>query len=102
MAAPRFRPELNTTYRAPVTGYLSVYKGTAQGIAQQLASRLGGGEVRLLVGVENPPTECVGRMNDSTQGDPRSCGAVIREGEFFVADAGGKQPQVECVFTPLF
>lgn len=88
-AEDRFRIELNNTYRAPVTGYLS---------ASPTDGRTG--RVQLLVGYEDPPMEHVAAANSG--GDRGYLGAVIREGEFFVLDAGGKRPAFHCVFTPFF
>lgn len=84
----RFTPELNVVYRAPVTGYLSVYFS---------GGRTGYIEVR--VGQEQP-TESVGEANSGS--DKSYLGAVIRAGELFVVDANGKSPAWRCVFTPLF
>jgi hypothetical protein len=55
--------------------------------------------VQLLVGKERP-TEWAGAAYSS--GESTYLGAVVREGEFFVLDAGGKRPGFQSVFTPLF
>jgi hypothetical protein len=89
-AEPRFGVALNTTYDAPVTGYLSVSSTDGRT-----------GRVKLLVGYEDPPTEFVG-IASTVGGSNAYLGAVIREGEFFLLDAGGKQPAFRCVFTPFF
>lgn len=88
-AAPRFGVALNETYQAPVTGYLSVAPVDGRT-----------GRLKLIVGYEDPPTEFVAAANSG--GDRGYLGAVIREGEFFVLDAGGKNPAFRCVFTPFF
>jgi hypothetical protein len=89
-AEPRFGVALNTTYDAPVTGYLSVSSTDGRT-----------GRVKLFVGYEDPPTEFVG-IASTTGGSNTFLGAVIREGEFFLLDADGKQPAFRCVFTPFF
>jgi hypothetical protein len=87
-AGPRFKPEFNTVYQAPVTGYLAVYFTGGRT-----------GETRLLVGETNPPTECVGRAAGTNS---TYCGTVVRAGEIFMVDTRGKRPAFECLFTPLF
>jgi len=88
-AEDRFGVALNTTYTAPVTGYLSVSSTDGRT-----------GRVELLVGYEDPPTERVGAAHSG--GSSAYLGAVIREGEVFLLDARGKQPAFHCVFTPYF
>lgn len=88
-AEPRFGVALNTTYEAPTTGYLSVAPVDGRT-----------GRLNLFVGYEDPPSELVATANSG--GDRGYLGAVIREGEFFVLDAGGKNPAFRCVFTPFF
>jgi len=88
-AEDRFGVALNTVYDAPLTGYLAVSPTDGRS-----------GRVQLLVGYEDPPTE---RVAAATAGTDRNYfGAVIREGEKFILDAGGKQPAFRCVFTPFF
>lgn len=89
-AEPRFGVALNTIYDAPVTGYLSVSSTDGRT-----------GRVKLFVGYDDPPTEFVG-IASTTGASNAHLGAVIREGEFFLLDAGGKQPAFRCVFTPFF
>jgi hypothetical protein len=88
-AEDRFGVALNTTYTAPVTGYLSVASTDGRT-----------GRVELLVGYDDPPTERVGAAHSG--GSSAYLGAVIREGEVFLLDARGKQPAFHCVFTPFF
>ncbi len=88
-AEPRFGVALNTVYDAPVTGYLSVTPTDGRT-----------GTVKLFVGYEDPPGEFVAAANSG--GSRGYLGAVIREGESFILDAGGKQPAFRCVFTPFF
>lgn len=88
-AEERFGVALNTVYDAPVTGYLSVSPTDGRS-----------GRVQLLVGYEDPPSELVATATAGT--DRNYIGAVIREGEHFIVDAGGKQPAFRCVFTPFF
>ena len=88
-AEDRFGVALNTTYQAPTTGYLSVAATDGRT-----------GRLQLLVGYEDPPDELVATANSG--GDRGYLGAVIREGEFFVLDAGGKNPAFRCVFTLFF
>ena len=88
-AQDRFGVALNTVYDAPVTGYLSVSATNGRS-----------GRVELLVGYEDPPSELVGVATAGT--DRNHLGAVIREGEKFILDAGGKQPAFIGVFTPFF
>ncbi|RDH74125.1 hypothetical protein DVS77_33415 [Mycolicibacterium moriokaense] len=88
-AEDRFGVSLNMTYCAPVTGYLSVSPTDGRT-----------GRLRLLVGYHDPPDELVATANSG--GDRGYLGAVIREGEYFVLDAGGKNPAFRCVFTPFF
>lgn len=84
----RARPVFNEVYRADVAGYISVY--------------FTGGRtdtVRLLVGADDPPTECVcvaeARLNTYA-------GAVVRPGEYWQVQSkvGGKSG-FACTFTPL-
>lgn len=88
-AEDRFGVALNTTYQAPTTGYLSVSATDGRT-----------GRLELLVGYEDPPDELVATANSG--GSRGYLGAVIREGEYFVLDAGGKNPAFSCVFTPFF
>jgi hypothetical protein len=88
-AEDRFGVALNTTYTAPVTGFLSV--SSTDGRTDR---------VELLVGYDDPPTERVGAAHSG--GSAAYLGAVIREGEVFLLDARGKQPAFDCVFTPFF
>ena len=46
-------------------------------------------------------TEFVG-VASTTGGSDAYLGTIVREGEFFLLDAGGKQPGFRCVFTPFF
>ncbi|OBK77862.1 hypothetical protein [Mycobacterium sp. 1274761.0] len=89
-AEPRFRVRLNTVYDAPVTGYLSVSSKDGRT-----------GRVKLYVGYEDPPAEFVG-MAGTVGADYAYLGMVIREGEKFLLDAGGKEPAFRCIFTPFF
>jgi hypothetical protein len=86
-ADARFSVELNASYRAPATGYLSVSATSGRT-----------GRVQLLVG-ENSPTEWAGAAYSG--GESNYLGAMVREGEVFVLDAGGKWPAFRSVFTPL-
>jgi hypothetical protein len=88
-AEDRLNVALNTTYTAPVTGYLSVSSTDGRT-----------GRVELLVGYEDPPIERVGAAHSG--GSSANLGAVILEGEVFLQDARGKQPAFDCVFTPFF
>lgn len=88
-AEDRFGVALNTSYQAPTTGYLSVSATDGRS-----------GLVELLVGYSDPPDELVATANSGTSRG--YLGAVIREGEWFLLDAGGKQPAFRCVFTPFF
>jgi hypothetical protein len=93
LTAARSRPVLNRVYRAEWTGYVSLY--------------FDGGltdSVRLLVGEEDPPRECVCELN--SRNDINSYAAtVVRKGEYWLAqsshDAGSSKSGVKCVFTPF-
>jgi hypothetical protein len=89
-AEPRFRAHLNTVYDAPVTGYLSVASTDGRT-----------GRVKLFVGYDNPPAEFVG-IASTVGASTAYLGMVIREGEKFLLDAGGKEPAFRCIFTPFF
>jgi hypothetical protein len=89
-AEPRFFVALDESYHAPVTGFLSICSTSGWT-----------GAVDLLVGWEDPPTECVGTA-DSRGGSGAYLGAVIREGEVFMLAKHGRRPAFHCVFTPFF
>lgn len=84
----RAGPAFNEVYRTDVAGYISAY--------------FTGGRtdtVRLLVGAENPPAECVyiaeSRLNTYA-------GAVVRPGEYWqVRSNVGQQSGFTCTFTPF-
>ena len=88
---PRLRPALGAVQRAEVTGYVSIY--------------FTGGrtdKIRLLVGRDDPPAECVCEAN-TTNDLNAYAGGIVRKGEYWTAAC--KHPDksgFECVFTPLF
>jgi len=89
---PRTRPAPGVVHRAEVTGYVSVF--------------FTGGRtdtLRLLVGRDDPPTECVSEAN--TFNDLNSyAGGIVRKGEYWTlagTHTGKKSFGFECVFTPL-
>jgi len=89
---PRTRPAPGVVHRAEVTGYVSVF--------------FTGGRtdtLRLLVGWDDPPTECVSEAN--TFNDLNSyAGGIVRKGEYWTlagTHTGKKSFGFECVFTPL-
>lgn len=88
---PRSRPDFGTVHRAEATGYVSAYF-------------VGGwnDKLRLLVGWDDPPTECICEAN--TTNDLNSyVGGIVRKGEYWTIAC--KRPTklgFECVFTPLF
>jgi hypothetical protein len=86
-ANSRFSVDLNSVYRAPATGYLSVSATSGRT-----------GRLQLLVG-DASPTEWAGAAYSG--GESNYLGALIRGGEVFVLDAGGKGPAFRSVFTPL-
>ena len=86
-AAPELR-ELNITYRAQCTGYVSLRFD--QGSTK---------EVQLYVGFESP-TQLVGSILGSIN---TYTGTVVRRGELWRAEraVGAKRSGVTCVFTPF-
>ncbi|WP_344612187.1 hypothetical protein [Dactylosporangium salmoneum] len=89
--APRFTPGFNQVYRADGYGYVSVYY-------------VGGAtsRVRMFVGPQHPPTQCVGEANSGGRVDSH-IGGVVRPGEYWVLEC--TKPNGEgyrAVFTPLF
>ncbi|WP_433264322.1 hypothetical protein ACQPZF_34720 [Actinosynnema sp. CS-041913] len=89
---PRFDGKLDTVYRADVLGFVAVYVGVGRTA-----------DVRLLVGRENPPTECVGVLD--TGGERNSyAGAIVRPGEHWLAASTrpDANPAFVVHFTPLF
>jgi hypothetical protein len=87
-AEPRFAVELNRVYESPTVGYVSVSATDGRT-----------GRVQLRVGDDGAITDYVGTAHSN--GRPY-LGALIRQGESFVLDAGGKRPAFESMFTPLF
>ncbi|CCH34474.1 ABC transporter C-terminal domain-containing protein [Actinosynnema sp. NPDC047251] len=89
---PRTDGSLNTVYRADVLGFVAVY------VDAGLTAN-----VQLLVGRENPPTECVGVLDT---GGERNCYAatIVRPGEHWLAKSTRKEPDpaFKVHFTPLF
>jgi hypothetical protein len=86
---PRFTPRFNEVYRSEGFGYVCVYFAGGRT-----------GTVRILVGIEDPPTELAVEVAFES---PNYGAAVIRPGEFWTlscrrADGGGFKAQ----FTPLF
>ncbi len=102
VGTPRLQPELNTVHRAEVLGYVSLYHPRG-GAAD---------EVRLLVGPDDPPTECVceAGWNDNGNYFASYAGAIVRPGEYWMVEsprearesALGVGPGFRCIFTPLF
>ncbi|MBB5955392.1 hypothetical protein FHS29_001973 [Saccharothrix tamanrassetensis] len=89
---PRSDGVLNTVYRTDVLGFVAVYVGAG------LTSN-----VRLLVGPDDPPTQCVGVLD---VGGERNCyaGTIVRPGEYWLAESSRKtdDPAFKIHFTPLF
>ncbi|MGH3245357.1 MAG: hypothetical protein ACRDOI_03975 [Trebonia sp.] len=88
---PRLRPALGAVHRAEATGYVSIF--------------FTGGRtdtLKLLVGWDDPPTECICEAN--TRNDLNAyAGGIVRKGEYWTVV--GRSPErsgFECVFTPLF
>lgn len=88
---PRTRPAIGVVHRAEVTGYVSLYF-----VGGRTAT------VRLLVGWDDPPTECICEAN--TRNDLNSyAGGIVRKDEYWILDTKlGDRSGFECVFTPLF
>lgn len=87
----RSRPTFDTVHRAEVTGYVSLYF-------------VGGrtNKIELLVGREDPPTDCVGELN-TTNGPTTYVGGIVRQGEYWtLVCRHGNTSGYQCVFTPLF
>ena len=90
---PRFRPAFGVVHRAEVTGYVSVF--------------FTGGRTdtfRLLVGWNDPPTECVSEANTFNQLNSYA-GGIVRKGEYWTltgTHTSKKSYGFECVFTPLW
>jgi hypothetical protein len=88
---PRVRLDFGAVHRAEVTGYVSLYF-------------VGGrtNKMRLLVGWNDPPADCIGEVN-TTNGEQTYAGGIVRQGEYWtVASNHGNRSGFECVFTPLF
>jgi plasmid stabilization system protein ParE len=93
LTAPRSKLVLNRVYRAEWTGYVSFYfDGTGRM-----------DRVQVLVGNEDPPTECVCESIVDSY-----AAAVVRKGEYWVArsprswnDERSSESDVKCVFTPF-
>lgn len=89
---PRTRPAPGVVHRAEVTGYVSVF--------------FTGGRtdtLRLLVGWDDPPTECISEANMFNQLNSYA-GGIVRKGEYWTlagTHTGKKSFGFECVFTPL-
>jgi hypothetical protein len=90
---PRVRPAFGVVHRAEVTGYVSVF--------------FTGGRtdtLRLLVGWNDPPTECVCEANTFNELNSYA-GGIVRKGEYWTlagTHTGKKSFGYECVFTPLW
>jgi hypothetical protein len=93
---PRVRTGVGEVQRADVLGFVSVFRN-------------GGGSdrIELLVGADDPPTECVGRADSNSNPAPFAS-AIVRPGEYWKAEserakATGRAEGsgFECVFTPL-
>ncbi|GGQ67971.1 hypothetical protein [Couchioplanes azureus] len=87
---PRLHARVNRVYRAESLGYVAVF--------------FRGGrtdDVRLLVGRDKPPQECIGEAN--TRNELNSyVGGVIRAGEYWTVEAKfATTSSYGCVFTPL-
>lgn len=86
----RFRPRLNVVYQAETAGYVSLY--FAGGYTDQ---------IRILVGPEKPPAECVCEANSTNEFNSYA-GAIVQAGEYWTAESKrGGGSGVRCVFTPL-
>jgi hypothetical protein len=88
---PRVRPAFGTLHRAEVTGYVSLY--------------FNGGrtdKIKLLVGWDDPPTDCICEAN-TTNDLNAYAGGIVRQNEYWtvVSNHGGRSG-FNCVFTPLF
>jgi hypothetical protein len=86
----RFRAAFDTVHRAEAHGYvaLSVTRGPSD-------------KIRLLVGPDDPPAECVGEINNVS--DDSFLGAVVRPGEYWTAaSVRHRTSGFACLFTPLF
>jgi hypothetical protein len=88
----RFQAQLDKVHRAAAHGYVAVYY-------------TGGwtDKVRLLVGPDTPPTDCVCTAN-STNEINSYAGCVVRAGEYWMvtSDRGAAKSGFVCMFTPLF
>ena len=86
-----FEGQLDTLYRAEVTGFVAVYFVTGRTA-----------KVQLLVGQDNPPTRVVGVV-DSRGSQHSYAGGIVRAGEFWVAAATSKRSNLNfrIHFTPL-
>jgi hypothetical protein len=87
-----FDGQLDTLYRAEVTGFVAVYFVTGRTA-----------KVRLMVGPGNPPTRVVGVV-DSRGSHQSYAGGVVRAGEYWVAASASGRPGLNfrVHFTPLF
>lgn len=87
----RFRPKLNVVHRAETIGHVSLF-----------CTRGYPDIVRLLVGPEKPPTECIAEIDVRHELNSSASG-IVRPGEYWVAESKrGRSSGVRCVFTPLF
>lgn len=86
-----FDGQLDTLYRAEVTGFVAVYFVTGRTA-----------KVQLLVGPGNPPTRVVGVV-DSRGSHQSYAGGVVRAGEYWVAASASGRPGLNfrVHFTPL-
>ena len=87
----RLHPAFGVVHRAEVTGYVSVY--------------FTGGRtdvIELLVGSDDPPTDCICTAN-TTNDVNAYAGGIVRQGEYWsVVSKRGGRSGFSCVFTPLF
>lgn len=87
LAQARFRPKVGVTYRAQVSGYVTAhYVGGRNDV------------LSLLVGREDPPTECVCTA-DCRHGINSYLAGVIRAGEYWMITY---RHSAECGFATMF
>jgi hypothetical protein len=87
-----FEGQIDTLYRAEVTGFVAVYFVTGRTA-----------KVQLLVGPSDPPTRVVGVV-DSRGSQQSYAGGIVRAGEYWVAASSSRRPNLnfQVHFTPLF
>ncbi|TCO53451.1 hypothetical protein [Actinocrispum wychmicini] len=87
-----FEGQIDTLYRAEVTGFVAVYFVTGRTA-----------KVQLLVGPGNPPARVVGVV-DSRGSHDSYAGGIVRAGEYWVAASTSRRPNLNfrVHFTPLF